>query len=136
MKNIIKKILKEELGNKPHGKWENNSYVLYDDKGKIGSGTLYPFDESAMSGFYVREDGEQQYTVMGLSVHPDYRRKGYAKEIIRQMENKCIEEGVDKLYILVDKNNVSAINLYRDMGYKEVTTPRRFMTLVKEFSPE
>ena len=58
----------------------------------------------------VREDGEQQYTVMGLSVHPDYRRKGYAKEIIRQMENKCIEKGVDKLYILVDKNNVSAIN--------------------------
>lgn len=136
MRKIIKEILREEVENKPYGKWDNTTYILYGDKERIGSGTLHPFDESTTSGFYVREDGEQQYTVMGLSVHPDYRRKGYAKEIIRQMENKCIEKGVDKLYILVSKHNVSAINLYKSMGYKETPTDKNFITLVKELNPE
>ena len=129
MKELIKKILKEEIDN-IKGEWKNDAYVLSDDKGRIGSGTLYPFHSG--DGFYVREDGKTQYTIMGLSVHPDYRRKGYAKEIIKQIENKCIEKNIDNLYILVSPGNV-AINLYKSMGYEEIPIKQKFVALRKRF---
>lgn len=129
MRNLIKKILKENT-EMIHGSWVNDSYVLSDDKGKIGSGTLVPFKKD--SGFYVREDGKTQYTVMGLSVHPEYRRKGYAKEIVKQIENKCKEKNIDNLYILVTPGN-PAINLYKSMGYEEIPIKQKFIALRKTF---
>jgi ribosomal protein S18 acetylase RimI-like enzyme len=130
MRDIIKKILKEETEEKVNGSWVNDAYVLSNDKGRIGSGTLVPFRNG--DGFYVREDGKRQYTVMGLNVHPDYRRKGYAKEIIKQMENRCIEKNIDSLYILVAPGNI-AINLYKSMGYEEIPIEQKFVALRKRF---
>ena len=123
-------FISEQEENEIHGKWDNDTYVLYDNKGRIGSGTLYPFRKT-QSGFYVREDGNTQHTLMGLSVYPTYRGKGYGKEIIKQIENRCLEKGIDRLYILVEKNN-PAVKLYRSMGYEEIPTNRAYLTFVKQ----
>lgn len=43
---------------------------------------------------------------MGYTVRPDERRKGYAKEMLRQNLENCRERGLDKVLITCDCNNV------------------------------
>lgn len=45
---------------------------------------------------------------IGYSVRPDERRKGYAKEMLRQNLKNCKDYGLDKVLITCDYNNVGS----------------------------
>ncbi len=45
---------------------------------------------------------------IGYSVRPDERRKGYAKEMLRQNLKKCKDYGLDKVLVTCDFNNVGS----------------------------
>lgn len=53
-----------------------------------------------------------------LAVHPEYRRRGVAKEIMREVELRVKNWTVESLFIGVEADNIQALDLYRDMGYE------------------
>ncbi len=58
--------------------------------------------------------------VYNLVVYENYRRKGYAYQAMRDMENIALKEGITRVGLHVFEHNGPAIALYRKLGY--VTT--------------
>ena len=55
--------------------------------------------------------------ITNVAVHPLYRRKGIARELISTLMNDSREEGVDKYTLEVRASNKEAISLYKSMGF-------------------
>ena len=52
-----------------------------------------------------------------LAVHPAYRRKGLASELLRQAETGLRALGCPKLNLQVRASNVDAVQFYKSLGY-------------------
>ena len=62
----------------------------------------------------------QSYGSMGqLYVHPQFRRKGYAKVIISQLAQMYFDKGEDA-YVVIEDDNLPSINLHLSVGFKAV----------------
>ena len=52
-----------------------------------------------------------------MCVHPDYRRQGIARRLVRQAEEALIQEGITKIFGLVFKDNDPANAFWEEQGY-------------------
>ena len=52
-----------------------------------------------------------------MCVHPDYRRQGIARRLVRQVEEALIQEGITKIFGLVFKDNDPANAFWEEQGY-------------------
>ncbi|MBP5608795.1 MAG: GNAT family N-acetyltransferase, partial [Lachnospiraceae bacterium] len=52
-----------------------------------------------------------------MCVHPDYRRKGIAARLVNTAEEALKEEGIQKIFGLVFKDNDHAIAFWEEQGY-------------------
>lgn len=57
--------------------------------------------------------------IVALVIHPEYRRKGYAEKLMKEIEKMVKEKGKEILILSVDENNTPAMNLYKKLGYKQ-----------------
>lgn len=57
--------------------------------------------------------------LMNIGVHPFYRRKGHAKELMAEMLRRCRERGVVAGFLEVRTSNAGAIALYRRFGFEQ-----------------
>jgi GNAT superfamily N-acetyltransferase len=53
-----------------------------------------------------------------LVVHPDYRRKGYATQLIAVAEQELRAMGIRILAVLVEADNIASQELFAREGYK------------------
>lgn len=53
-------------------------------------------------------------------VKREYRKKGIAFKIIKQLEQNAIEKGFKHAYIITGKNNIPAIRLYEKLDYYQI----------------
>lgn len=53
-------------------------------------------------------------------VKREYRKKGIAFKIIKQLEQDAIEKGFKHAYIITGKNNIPAIRLYEKLDYYQI----------------
>lgn len=60
--------------------------------------------------------------IYGLGVIPEYRRKGYGREILTQSINKLIEKDSENIMLQVATKNKSALNIYKSCGFEETAT--------------
>ena len=74
---------------------------------------------SVMAGF----EGHRGW-VNYLAVDPEQRRKGYARELMANVEQFLLAEGCPKINLQVRHSNTSAIEFYRRIGFTvdEVTS--------------
>ena len=75
-------------------------------------------------------DGNLVATVMGgydghrgwinyLAVHPDYRRRGYGRQIMEAVEQRIDQKGCPKINLQVRAGNDEAVTFYQRLGYSD-----------------
>ncbi len=69
--------------------------------------------------------------IYGLGVLPEYRRKGYGREIVMRAVEKLQEKQSKKIMLQVAVKNKNALELYRSCGF-EVTSTMDYYKLTKQ----
>jgi ribosomal-protein-alanine N-acetyltransferase len=59
--------------------------------------------------------------VLTVAVLPDFRRQGIAREFMRQIGEWAKDRGASALMLEVEKSNSAAIELYRSLGYMQIS---------------
>ena len=104
---------------------ESNQSVVYEDNGKVVAFLVYyPMKSDKYEEFY--ENHDNFCLVQRVMVHPDYRRLGYAQQILKYVE----AQGFKSIRLLTRNTNTYSVNLYTKLGYN-VVHEEYFDTVVK-----
>lgn len=60
--------------------------------------------------------------IYGLGVLPEYRSRGYGREILLLAIEELREKSAQKIMLQVDAKNKNALNLYKSCGFEETNT--------------
>ena len=66
--------------------------------------------------------------VRRMRVHPDYRRKGYAQQILKQLEKEAKRNGLKELRLRTSKQQEMAQSFYDKNGFKKMRAEKEFYT--------
>jgi ribosomal-protein-alanine N-acetyltransferase len=58
--------------------------------------------------------------IVTVDITPAYRRKGIAQKILHEIEAIFQERGIKESMLEVREDNVAALNLYQNLGYRKV----------------
>jgi ribosomal-protein-alanine N-acetyltransferase len=67
--------------------------------------------------------------VLTVAVMPEFRRRGIAKEFMRQIEQWSAERGAIAMMLEVEHTNESAIELYKNLGYMKISVRMNYYGL-------
>jgi ribosomal protein S18 acetylase RimI-like enzyme len=74
-------------------------------------------------GMYVcalrAEPYQDGFLISGLETHPEYRRKGYAKQLVSDLIVHLFGKGYTKIYSHIRKNNLPSISLHTSLGFEK-----------------
>ncbi|HWX87342.1 MAG TPA: GNAT family N-acetyltransferase [Solirubrobacteraceae bacterium] len=62
-----------------------------------------------------------------LVVHPDHRRRGLAKQLVREAERKLHSDGAVRLTAVVVDDDPAAMSLWKSVGYERQAHRARFV---------
>ena len=65
---------------------------------------------------------EDEVSIFGLGIIPEYRRQGYGKELLRLIVDSLLQREKTKITLMVDRENTPAIELYAQLGFQIATT--------------
>lgn len=86
------------------------SGFIWEDAGRIvGNVSLIPF----------YRQGKRIYLIANVAVHPDYRRRGIARQLTRRAMQAAHERSGQELWLHVRDDNPGAISLYEELGWRE-----------------
>lgn len=84
------------------------------------AGVFVAIKDATIAGFAeFRFDGEQLY-LGNVGVHPDFRRKGIARDLLTKTISDYCEKGAKSCFLHVRKSNSAAIGLYESLGFSVV----------------
>lgn len=75
--------------------------------------------EGQVATFIIIQVIKPEAEILQIGTAIDHRNKGYAKLLINMIFEKFNVMGFDKFYLEVAANNISAINLYKAVGFKQ-----------------
>lgn len=87
-------------------------------------------DEDRVVGYIAYEVILDEGSLVELAVAPAYRRKGIGRRLVELMLTSC--DGVQTVCLEVRAGNLPAINLYRAMGFREISVRRDYYDDPKE----
>lgn len=99
--------------------WEENGRI-------IGNATLLT----------TRTPG--RYLVVNVAVHPDFRRRGIARDLMESLTSLVEKRGGHKILLQVVKDNTAALELYRSLNYNtigSITTWRCASQRLRDIEP-
>lgn len=70
--------------------------------------------------------------IINVAVRPEYRGKGYAKELLGELDVYCARSGVVSISLEVRESNSAAIGLYSLCGYEICGKRKGFYRLPRE----
>jgi len=62
-----------------------------------------------------------------LMVHPEYRRQGIARALVKEVERLLVRDGAKRIGALVEKDHAWAVNFWQAAGYNANTHLIRFI---------
>lgn len=72
----------------------------------------------SFAGIHAYSEKYDVAAVAHVTTHPDYRNKGYGKEVVKSLLND-LKNKIDYIGLNVKTNNASAISCYKNLGFKE-----------------
>jgi ribosomal protein S18 acetylase RimI-like enzyme len=118
----------------PWTRWANNAWegasmplngFIWEEGGKIVGNT-------SLIGF--RHQGKKITMIANVAVHPDYRHRGIARATLERAMDHARSHGAHELWLNVRDDNPDALDLYADVGFREITR-RTQWTLSDGFIP-
>jgi len=86
---------------------------------KLKNFLCYVIEEQNKIVAFIIANYQKSYAqIITIDVHPDYRRKGYGKRLMKLVEEELIKVNVKFIFLYVAENNNSAIKLYEKLGYE------------------
>ena len=64
--------------------------------------------------------------ILTIDVSPQYRRRGVAQSLLREIEKIFREKGVKSCRLEVREDNIAALRLYQKLGYKKVARLKNY----------
>ena len=71
-------------------------------------------------------------SITNVAVHPDFRRCGFAREVLSRLEDRAAELGVKNIFLDVRESNLPAKTLYLSSGYVKVGERRGYYRCPRE----
>ena len=68
---------------------------------------------STVMGGYEGHRGWINY----LAVHPDFQKRGYGSQILKEVEEELKNKGCPKINLMIRKGNNKVIDFYQKLGY-------------------
>jgi GNAT superfamily N-acetyltransferase len=88
------------------------SGFVWEDSGRVvGNVSLIPFIKH----------GQKIYLIANVATHPEYRRRGIARELTLAAVQRAREKHAQTIWLHVRDDNPGAIQLYRELGFVERT---------------
>jgi ribosomal-protein-alanine N-acetyltransferase len=82
--------------------------------------TFLFFDEKDPVGSVMLSARGSKGKVVSIGVHPDWRKKGVARELMKVAEDWFADSGASEVDLEVGVQNREALNLYSTLGYEVV----------------
>ncbi|MDX1706231.1 ribosomal protein S18-alanine N-acetyltransferase [Pseudidiomarina sp.] len=73
---------------------------------------------SVLVGYAITQKVADELTIMNIAVHPDFRRRGYARQLVEWVKEQAWRAGCT-LWLEVRASNGAAIALYKAAGFSE-----------------
>lgn len=64
--------------------------------------------------------------VEGVCTSLQYRNKGLARGVLKEVEKTLIEKGIRKLFLEVRESNINAISLYKSLGFNQISVRKKY----------
>ena len=77
---------------------------------------------NSMIALNSKETKKDEFYISHIAVHPNYRRRKIAHELMAWAESLAKQNGLDKCSLVVDIDNAAATSLYQSLGYQLVET--------------
>jgi len=77
-------------------------------------------------GFICFRMVEDESELLNLAIHPDYRQKGFGKELMRFYIDFCHQRKIETFYLETGVKNQAAIRLYRSFAFHPVGIRQKF----------
>lgn len=84
-------------------------------------------DDEVIACASYRASDEKSVEFKRVYVKKQYRKRGIASCIIKELEKDAIEKGFKDSHIVTGKNNHAAIGLYKKLGYYKTDNPKQFV---------
>ena len=84
------------------------------------------FNNNNLIGLCVHQKILNEVEVHFLTVHREYRRRGFAKKLIRNIIVMCERNRIDRIILEVSKKNQPAIQFYKTFGFRTIGLRRKF----------
>ena len=93
---------------------------------------LVAVDDDRVMGYIGSQTSIDETDVMNVAVHPDFRRRGIAEELIKTLVAELKKKGSHALMLEVRASNASAIALYEKLGFLQVGCRKNYYRNPKE----
>ncbi|MBE6578018.1 MAG: ribosomal-protein-alanine N-acetyltransferase [Ruminococcaceae bacterium] len=103
--------------------WSENALALLTKEGAVGFAAICDGRVAAYGGMLcVLDEGQ----ITNVATHPELRRRGYAKEVMRALIDYAKGNGINTITLEVRASNARAISMYEDLGFYRVGERKNF----------
>lgn len=93
---------------------------------------LVALEADRVAGYIGSQSTVDETDIMNVAVHPDYRRKGIAENLINALVAELKNRGSHALMLEVRASNAPAIALYEKLGFFQVGCRKNYYRNPKE----
>ncbi|WP_092517222.1 ribosomal protein S18-alanine N-acetyltransferase [Xenorhabdus japonica] len=77
-------------------------------------------------GFAITQYVMDQATLFNIAIHPEHQSCGHGRALLMYLINILPEKQINTLWLEVRRSNQSAIRLYEDIGFNEVSIRKNY----------